>query len=67
MPHAIHDPALFKRAMRAVRSMPNAPCSPVLVATLPGWAKPLTFRITLDSWYVYLESANGLRLAVCSC
>lgn len=70
MPLATHNPALFDAAMKAFAATVGAGnASAVLVAVLPGWAKPATFALSRDSWYVYLDGkgpANGVRLAVCS-
>jgi hypothetical protein len=66
MPLAAFNPKLFDAALASFAAATRAGlASPVLVAVLPGWGKPLTFKLSRDTYYVYLDSANGVRLAVC--
>lgn len=67
---AHYAPALWNAAHAALSARPKAPCSTILVMKLPGWGeRPITFDVTRDTFYVYLEAmggpASGLRLAIC--
>ena len=67
MPLAVFNPKLFDAALDSFAAATRAGhASAVLVTVLPGWAKPVTFRLSRDTYYVYLDGANGVRLAVCA-
>lgn len=64
MPLATYNPKLFDAALTAFANAPKNG-SAILITKLPGWSKPLTFKLTRDTYYVYMDSACGVRLAIC--
>lgn len=67
MPLAKYDPKLFDTANKAMNDAvaKGQGHRATMTHTLPGWAKPLTFRLSRDTHYVYLDSDCGVHLAVC--
>lgn len=68
MPLATYSPKLYADAHRAMADAVKQGNGhrATMTTTLPGWAKPLTFNLSHDTYYVYLQSDCGVRLAVCA-
>ena len=53
------NPALYKAASDSIcASFSAGDASPVLVTVLPGWAKPLCFRVGYAQWGITLTNGN---------